>query len=55
MRYPTAKILVKDLCLRDFSLTMMTKLRSMIGVTLLPNQSTSPYAMRMMVKFLKMV
>jgi hypothetical protein len=35
--------------------TMRPKEKRVIGVTEPPNQSTSPYAMRMMVRFLKMV
>ena len=35
--------------------TMRPKEKSAMGVTEPPNQSTSPYAIRMMVRFLKMV
>jgi len=35
--------------------TIRPKLRSVIGVTEPPNHNTSPYAIRMMAKFLKMV
>jgi hypothetical protein len=35
--------------------TMRPKEKRAMGVTEPPNQSTSPYAMRMMVRFLKMV